>query len=60
MSRSTVADRQHGAAPARPLAPFVIVGLVAIVVIVGVVFLGGSVTGLFDSSADSVVSATDG
>ena len=31
MPRSTVANRQHGAAPTRPLAPFVIVGLVAIV-----------------------------
>ena len=31
LSRSTVADRRHGAAPTRPLVPFVIVGLVAIV-----------------------------
>lgn len=36
-----------------------IVGLIAIVVVAAVVFLGGSVSGLFDSSASRVSSATD-
>lgn len=37
-----------------------IAGLIAMVVVTAVVFLGGSVLDLFDSSASSVSSATNG